>query len=239
MSMMMFRSRPSLIQNASAASVATNSATVRRNPRRRASAHPSPQRRTSASEFITVSSWYPVVAERGGLFAVAPHDGLRVLDHFLRGLDGDGERKTPDLRQPRHDERQQPAEREAVEHVRGAIRVQQVLGVVRAPRVARPQKDVVARAYPQAPLAAELVDGASQHRDDGEPRQNPSHPGPQRTRRSSVPPAPDTAGSANLVTEPRETSSQARPGRPARTGAAPGAGLRRRYAWRRCGSRGW
>src|SRR5215207_7257285 len=77
-----------------------------------------------------------VVTERGGLFTVTPDNELRVLDHFPKGFDGDRKPEPPDRRQPPGHQRQQPAQGEAVEHVGEAVRIQQVLRVVRTPGVA-------------------------------------------------------------------------------------------------------
>src|SRR5215208_5082209 len=96
-----------------------------------------------------------VVAKRGRLFAVSPNDELRVLEYFPHRLDRNCKPQLPHGRHPRSHKREQSTQQEAVEHVRKAVRIQQVLGVVRTPGIPSPQEQVVARTPPQASLAAE------------------------------------------------------------------------------------
>ena len=122
-----------------------------------------------------------MVAVRHSPFTVASDDELRVLGYLSEDFDRDRHREPPECRQPWQDERQQPAEQEAVQHVRKGKRAKELLRVVRAPSVARPQTQMIARTPPQASLAMKLVRRCQQNCDDGEPRQRSFHPGLQHT----------------------------------------------------------
>src|SRR5207244_3579119 len=64
-----------------------------------------------------------------------------------QGLDEHGEAEAPGRRQPGAAPGQEPAKDNAVQDVGEAVRVQQVLGVVRAPGVARPEDLIRIKEY--------------------------------------------------------------------------------------------
>lgn len=110
------------------------------------------------------------VAQADGYFAISLNDKLSVLKEFPQTFDADGNPQTPDYEDSRKRPADQAAEHNAMQYMRKAVRIKQVLGSMRTPDVAIPQEWPGAGAPPDPALIAQLRYHSDQRQSKYKPR---------------------------------------------------------------------